>query len=86
MNEVTDGARLCAVRKARGMNQIAMAQALGLALGHLQQLEQDHPPVTAAVRAKLEHAFGLGLGLGLGQGLGGSGGSPVAADSGGEAV
>lgn len=80
MNEVTDGARLCAVRKARGMNQIAMAQALGLALGHLQQLEQDHPPVTAAVRAKLEHAFGLALGQG------GSGASPVAADSGGEAV
>jgi hypothetical protein len=42
--------------------------------------------VTAAVRAKLEHAFGLGLGLGLGQGQGGSGGSPVAADSGGEAA
>lgn len=80
MNEVTDGARLRAVRKARGMTQVAMAQALGLALGHLQQLEQDHLPVTAAVGAKLERAFGFDLGQAE------RCAPPAAADSGGEAA
>lgn len=56
---MTDGAHLRAARKTRGMTQIAMAQALGLAMGHLQQLEQDLLPVTAAVRTKFQRAFGI---------------------------
>ena len=55
------GVRLRRLREERGLNQAALAQALGLSASYLNQLEQNQRPMTLPVLLKLKQAFGLDL-------------------------
>lgn len=59
MKKVFMGVRLRRLREERGMNQIALAHALGLSPSYLNQLEQNQRPLTVAVLLKINAAFGL---------------------------
>lgn len=59
MKKTFMGVRLRRLREERGMNQLALANALGLSASYLNQLEQNQRPLTVAVLLKLNAAFGL---------------------------
>ena len=63
MKKTFMGVRLRRLREERGMNQLALAQALGLSPSYLNQLEQNQRPLTVAVLLKLNAAFGLDVQL-----------------------
>lgn len=53
------GVRLRRLREERGLNQVALAQALGLSPSYLNQLEQNQRPLTVPVLLKINAAFGV---------------------------
>ena len=53
------GMRLRRLREERGLNQVALAQALGLSPSYLNQLEQNQRPLTVPVLLKINAAFGV---------------------------
>jgi len=59
MKKTFMGVRLRRLREERGMNQIALANALGLSASYLNQLEQNQRPLTVPVLLKINRAFGL---------------------------
>ncbi len=63
MKKTFMGVRLRRLREERGMNQLTLAQALGLSPSYLNQLEQNQRPLTVAVLLKLNAAFGLDVQL-----------------------
>lgn len=59
MKKTFMGVRLRRLREERGMNQVALANALGLSPSYLNQLEQNQRPLTVPVLLKINQAFGL---------------------------
>ena len=53
------GARIHALRKQRGLTQVAMAKQLGLSTSYLNQLENDQRPLTVTVLMQLAQRFNL---------------------------
>lgn len=51
------GARIHALRKQRGLTQVAMAKQLGLSTSYLNQLENDQRPLTVTVLMQLSQRF-----------------------------
>ena len=51
------GARIHALRKQRGLTQVAMAKKLGLSTSYLNQLENDQRPLTVTVLMQLAQRF-----------------------------
>jgi hypothetical protein len=63
MKKIFMGVKLRRLREERGMNQLALAQALGLSPSYLNQLEQNQRPLTVPVLLKISAAFGLDMQL-----------------------
>jgi XRE family transcriptional regulator, fatty acid utilization regulator len=63
MKKTFMGVRLRRLREERGMNQAALAHALGLSPSYLNQLEQNQRPLTVPVLLKINRAFGLDVQL-----------------------
>ncbi|MBP6652525.1 MAG: helix-turn-helix transcriptional regulator, partial [Xylophilus sp.] len=59
MKKTFMGMRLRRLREERGLNQVALAQALGLSPSYLNQLEQNQRPLTVPVLLKINAAFGV---------------------------
>jgi predicted transcriptional regulator/plasmid maintenance system antidote protein VapI len=59
MKKTFMGVRLRRLREERGMNQVALANTLGLSPSYLNQLEQNQRPLTVPVLLKINRAFGL---------------------------
>lgn len=57
------GLRLKRLREERRLTQQAMAEAVGVSLSYLNQIENDQRPLTLSVLLKLNAAFGLDLQL-----------------------
>jgi hypothetical protein len=55
------GARLREVRRDAGLTQAAFAEALGVSLSYLNQMENNHRPVSAAVVLALAQVFDVEL-------------------------
>ena len=55
------GARLREVRRAHALTQAAFAEALGVSLSYLNQMENNHRPVSAAVLLALAQRFEVAL-------------------------
>ena len=53
------GMRLRRLREERGLNQVALAQALGLSPSYLNQLEHNQRPLTVPVLLKVNAVFGV---------------------------
>ena len=53
------GIRLRRLREERGLNQVALAQALGLSPSYLNQLEHNQRPLTVPVLLKVNAVFGV---------------------------
>ncbi|WP_052852606.1 short-chain fatty acyl-CoA regulator family protein [Streptomyces avicenniae] len=53
------GAKLRRLRREHGMNQVAMARALGISTSYANQIEQGQRPLTAPVLLRLAEAFGI---------------------------
>ena len=53
------GARIHALRKQRGLTQVAMAKQLGLSTSYLNQLENDQRPLTVTVLMQLTQRFNV---------------------------
>ncbi|WP_296204120.1 helix-turn-helix transcriptional regulator, partial [uncultured Corynebacterium sp.] len=53
------GARIHALRKSRGLTQVAMAKELDLSTSYLNQLENDQRPLTVTVLMQLTQRFGV---------------------------
>ncbi|ASR52499.1 helix-turn-helix domain-containing protein [Blastomonas fulva] len=51
------GSRVRAARRRSGLNQAAMAEALGISASYLSQIENDERPVTTAVLTALSRRF-----------------------------
>lgn len=51
------GARIHALRKSRGLTQVAMAKQLNLSTSYLNQLENDQRPLTVTVLMQLSQRF-----------------------------
>lgn len=51
------GARIHALRKSRGLTQVAMAKQLNLSTSYLNQLENDQRPLTVTVLMQLAQCF-----------------------------
>jgi len=51
------GARLKRLRRERGLNQNAMAGALGISASYLNHLERNQRPVTAGILLRLAEVF-----------------------------
>ncbi len=63
MKKTFMGVRLRRLREERGMNQNALALALGLSPSYLNQLEQNQRPLTVSVLLKINRVFGLDVQL-----------------------
>lgn len=57
MSKIYAGARIHALRKSRGLTQVAMAKRLDLSTSYLNQLENDQRPLTATVLMQLTQRF-----------------------------
>ena len=55
------GVRLREIRREQGLTQAAYAEALGISLSYLNQMENNHRPVSAAVVIALSERFGVNL-------------------------
>src|SRR5918997_5585982 len=53
------GARLKRLRRERGLNQSAMADALGISASYLNHLERNQRPVTAGILLRLAESFDI---------------------------
>jgi predicted transcriptional regulator/DNA-binding XRE family transcriptional regulator len=56
------GSRVRAARRRSGLNQAAMAEALGISASYLSQIENDERPVTTAVLTALSRRFAFDTG------------------------
>jgi len=56
-NRIFAGPRLRQLRLDHRMDQATMAQALGISVSYLSQMENDDRPLTAKVKAALANAF-----------------------------
>ena len=56
-NRIFAGPRLRQLRLDHRMDQATMAQALGISVSYLSQLENDDRPLTAKVKAAVASAF-----------------------------
>lgn len=56
------GSRVRAVRRRSGLNQAAMAEALGISASYLSQIENDERPVTTSVLTALSRRFAFDTG------------------------
>jgi predicted transcriptional regulator/transcriptional regulator with XRE-family HTH domain len=59
MKKMFMGVRLRRLREERGLNQVGLAQALGLSPSYLNQLEQNQRPLTVPVLLKINAVFGI---------------------------
>lgn len=57
MSRVFAGARIRAMRKERGLTQVEMARKLGFSTSYLNQLENDHRPLTVTTLMRLMSVF-----------------------------
>ncbi len=61
MRKVFMGVRLRRLREERKLTQAALAQVLGLSASYVNQLEQNHRPLTMPVLLNLNKTFGIDL-------------------------
>ncbi|TCN46277.1 hypothetical protein EV641_12152 [Rhodococcus sp. SMB37] len=61
MQKMYAGARLRRLREERGMTQTALATTLGLSTSYVNQLENDHRPLTVPVLLRLNSMFDLDM-------------------------
>lgn len=59
MQKMYAGARLRRLREERGLTQTSLANTLGLSVSYVNQLENDHRPLTVPVLLRLNTAFDL---------------------------
>lgn len=59
MSKVFAGARIRTLRKERGLTQVEMAHALGFSTSYLNQLENDHRPLTVTTLMQLTSVFSV---------------------------
>ena len=59
MSKVFAGARIRSLRKERGLTQVDMATALGFSTSYLNQLENDHRPLTVTTLMQLTSVFSV---------------------------
>ncbi|MFC3850264.1 helix-turn-helix domain-containing protein [Corynebacterium hansenii] len=57
MSRVFAGARIRAMRKERALTQVEMARKLGFSTSYLNQLENDHRPLTVTTLMRLTSVF-----------------------------
>lgn len=57
MGKIYAGARIHALRRSRGLTQVAMAKELNLSTSYLNQLENDQRPLTVTVLMQLTQRF-----------------------------
>ncbi|WP_290342681.1 short-chain fatty acyl-CoA regulator family protein [Corynebacterium auris] len=53
------GGRIRTLRQQRGLTQVDMARRVGISTSYLNQLENDHRPLTVSVLVQLSRAFNL---------------------------
>lgn len=63
MKKAFVGGRLKRLREARGLTQIALAEALGLSASYVNQLEKNQRPLTVPVLLKVNAVFGVDVQL-----------------------
>src|SRR5690606_37803003 len=63
MKKLFMGVRLKRLRDERRLTQQALADALGISLSYLNQIENNQRPLTVAVLLKLNAAFGVDVQL-----------------------
>ncbi len=56
------GARLRALRRRQGLNQVQMAQKLGISASYVNLIEHNKRPLTAPLLIKLAQNFGIDVG------------------------
>lgn len=61
MQKMYAGARLRRLREERGLTQTALANTLGLSTSYVNQLENDHRPLTVPVLLRLNSMFDLDM-------------------------
>ncbi|MGN5236270.1 short-chain fatty acyl-CoA regulator family protein [Rhodococcus sp. SJ-3] len=61
MQKMYAGARLRRLREERGLTQTALAHTLGLSTSYVNQLENDHRPLTVPVLLRLNSMFDLDM-------------------------
>lgn len=59
MKKLFMGVRLKRLREERGLTQQALADAIGISLSYINQIENNQRPLTVAVLLKLNAAFGV---------------------------
>src|SRR5262245_8089557 len=57
------GVRLRRLREERGLTQAALAKALSLSPSYVNQLEQNHRPLTVPILLKVNAVFGVDVQL-----------------------
>jgi transcriptional regulator with XRE-family HTH domain len=63
MKKAFMGVRLKRLREERRLTQQAVASAMGISLSYLNQIENNHRPLTIPVLLKLNAAFGVDVQL-----------------------